>query len=81
MEALFLLESCINPKWLKYGKRSAQKMPSSSFLLRLATPAALGLHLFCLDKNIHYDKVGFSKYSVARWHYFLRQMLAPCMNQ
>lgn len=63
MEALFLLESCINPKWLKHGKRSVQRMPSSSFLLRLATPAALGLHLFCLDKSIHYDKVGSSKYS------------------
>lgn len=58
MEALLLLESCLDPKWLKPWYRPAQqKMQSTSYLLRLSTPAAVGLHLFALDRAILYDKV------------------------
>lgn len=58
MEALLLMESCLDPKWLKPWYRGVQqKMPSTSHLLRLATPAAVALRLFALDRAILYDKV------------------------
>lgn len=58
MEALLLLESCLDPKWLKPWYRSAQqKMHSTSHLLRLSTPAAVALRLFSLDRALLYDKV------------------------
>ena len=59
MEALLLLESCLDPKWVKsWYAPSQEKMASTSYLLRLATPAAVALHLFSLDRAILYDKVG-----------------------
>ncbi|CAN0488938.1 unnamed protein product, partial [Hapterophycus canaliculatus] len=58
MEALLLLESCLDPKWLKHWYRpSQQKMQSTSHLLRLSTPSAVALRLFALDRAILYDKV------------------------
>lgn len=58
MEALLLMESCLDPKWFKPWYRPAQhKMQSTSHLLRLSTPAAVALHLFALDRAILYDKV------------------------
>ena len=58
MEALLLLESCLDPKWLKPWYRPVQqKMQSTSHLLRLSTPAAVALRLFALDRAILYDKV------------------------
>lgn len=58
MEALLLLESCLDPKWLKpWYKPAQQKMQSTSHLLRLSTPAAVALRLFGLDRAILYDKV------------------------
>lgn len=54
-----MMESCLDPKWLKPWYRSVQqKMQSTSHLLRLSTPAAVALHLFALDRAILYDKVG-----------------------
>ncbi|CAM9440038.1 unnamed protein product, partial [Discosporangium mesarthrocarpum] len=58
MEALVLLESCLDPKWLKsWFKPVQQYMPTTSYLLRLATPAAVALRLFELDQAILYNKV------------------------
>lgn len=58
MEALLLMESCLDHKWLKPWYRPVQqKMASTSYLLRLSTPAAVALHLFALDQAILYDKV------------------------
>lgn len=58
MEALLLLELCLDQKWLKPWYRPAQqKMQSAWHLLRLSTPAAVALRLFALDRAILYDKV------------------------
>lgn len=58
MEAVLLMESCLDIKWLKPWYRGVQqKMPSTSHLLRLSTPAAVALRLFALDRAILYDKV------------------------
>lgn len=67
MEALLLLESCLDPKWLKPWYRPAQqKMQSTLQLLRLSTPAAVALRLFALDRAILYDKVRTSLYVCGR---------------
>ncbi|CAM9695555.1 unnamed protein product, partial [Choristocarpus tenellus] len=58
MEALLLLESCLDPKWLRpWYKPMQQSMPSTSHLLRLSTPAAVALRLFGLDRAVLYEKV------------------------
>lgn len=53
-----LMESCLDPKWLKPWYRTVQqKMPCTSHLLQLSTPSAVALRLFALDRAILYDKV------------------------
>lgn len=80
MEALLLLESCLDPKWLKPWYRPAQqKMQSTLQLLRLSTPAAVALRLFALDRAILYDKVreeGGEREGRGRGGGYLRYLLA-----
>jgi pyruvate/2-oxoglutarate dehydrogenase complex dihydrolipoamide acyltransferase (E2) component len=56
-EALLLLESCIDPKWLRPWYRGALAcLPHPAHLLRLATPGAIAQRLFLLDRALMYDK-------------------------
>ncbi|CAM9442195.1 unnamed protein product, partial [Chrysoparadoxa australica] len=58
MEALLLLESCLDARWLRpWYKPVMGYLPDNQHLLRLSTPAAVALHLFQLDRAIIYEKV------------------------
>jgi hypothetical protein len=58
IEDLVLLESCLNPDWVRpwYSSLRRAYMSGPTHLLRLGSTAAAALHLFVLDKAIIYEK-------------------------